>query len=210
MKKINGLIFLTLFAVPYIVQASPNICTDAFPKKKMTARKADKSEIEEAKDSRLEHRSRTSPDDIYIKERVGAVEEHEVRDDFAAAHVYMDGTKNPYLIVGFPEGNSGVSAWFKSSQGKVAMEATSKPVTVRGPKGLHGVQYDMKTDSKDLTVVDSLLTSMRFIRDRELKDKIPKIVIPDDIHKPNNFDQRQNRHSTSQKSERTLRVRSLV
>lgn len=107
--------------------------------------------------------------DLYFNQAAGKVEEHSIREGSVAAHLYLDsGTVgNPYFFVAFPSGNSGVALWFKSA-GHSLIEATSRPKALRTDGGLNGIGVELKTAAKELEIEDSLLGSMRFIRDREL------------------------------------------
>src|SRR5690606_520756 len=47
---------------------------------------------------------------------------------------------------------------------------------IREADGLHGAEVDIKAGVKNLEVDDSVLGSMRFLRDRELEVSIPTVV----------------------------------
>lgn len=119
--------------------------------------------------------------DLYFKQRVGNVEEHTIRSGPAAAHIYLEGGESPYLFFAFPQGNSGVALWFKKTRRPVNVTAIRAPsaVIVHDAKNkaqqndLNGASIDLTFDTTVLAVEDSVLGSMRRVRDRELGDKTP-------------------------------------
>ncbi len=125
----------------------------------------------------------TRPTDLYFKEVAKGIEEHSIRKEKTAALVYLDYTQNeePYFFVAFPAGNSGVGAWFKSTS--PSKLESSEPVPIRreaspknglyGHDGLNGVEFIIKSATKKLSLEDHVLGSMRFIRDREINQKVP-------------------------------------
>jgi len=119
----------------------------------------------------------SNPDtDVYFVEKSGKVEEHALRQGSTAAHLYLDSSQQPYAFLAFPEGNSGVAIWFKTSDNNPLLTATSKPEIVHRARGLHGAQVNLKTGVHNLSIDDFILGSMRFIRDRELKIPAPDIM----------------------------------
>lgn len=118
---------------------------------------------------------------IYIREKMGAVEEHSIRTNQIASHIYMDSGQQPYFFAAFPEGNSGVGLWFQASGGKALLQASSKARAIEGEGGLHGTEIEMKSGVNLLRLEDSVLGSMRFIRDRELGIAVPTEVKTTDI-----------------------------
>lgn len=116
-----------------------------------------------------------SSTDVYLKKEFPGIEEHLFREGRTSAHIYMDSSKDPYLFIAFPAGNSGVSLFFKP-QKSVVMTATSSVKNADRPRPFHGVSVDIKFDTSTLELEDAVLGSMRFIRDRELGVKIPDRV----------------------------------
>ncbi|MGZ3649746.1 MAG: hypothetical protein ACXWR1_04785 [Bdellovibrionota bacterium] len=114
--------------------------------------------------------------DIYLSMQAGPVDEYTIRQGQTAAHIYLDSTHDPYLFVAFPAGNSGVGLWFHSSDAPSILEGASRPQALDKEGGLHGVTLDLKTGAHSLRLLDSVLGSMRFIRDRELGIAAPKEV----------------------------------
>ncbi|MBX2988335.1 MAG: hypothetical protein KF802_10610 [Bdellovibrionaceae bacterium] len=124
--------------------------------------------------------------DLAFREKIGRVEEHSVREGQTAAHVYMDSTIDPYLFFAFPAGNSGVALWMKSSGGTPAhLEAVSSPRVVSREGGLNGVEIQARAGASRLSLGDSVLGSMRFIRDRELNVQIPAEVATKNVREEN-------------------------
>ena len=118
--------------------------------------------------------------DIYLSDRVGAVEEHVLRDQNTAVHIYMDTAKDPYLFFAFPAGNSGTGIWFKTATNGATLQAIARPTTLR-EGNLHGAQIDIRSSAQELTIDDTILGSMRFVRDRELKG-IVELPTPPEVH----------------------------
>ncbi|MEZ0393204.1 MAG: hypothetical protein ACAH59_13365 [Pseudobdellovibrionaceae bacterium] len=111
--------------------------------------------------------------DLSFKVRVGKVEEHSIRQGDTAAHVYLDSTQgqNPYLFAGFPAGNSGIGFWFKSA-GMASIQAMASPRALAKSNDMNGIEIPLRTEARELVIDDSILGSMRFIRDRELGKNI--------------------------------------
>lgn len=106
--------------------------------------------------------------DLYFHHRLGQVEEHTLRAGQTAAHLYIDTATDPYLFVAFPAGNSGLAVWFRKPAGSLDISALGAPRAVQSESGLNGMEVDLRASASSLAVQDSVLGSMRFIRDREL------------------------------------------
>ncbi len=113
---------------------------------------------------------------VTLFERIGATEEHQLRKGNVAAHIFLDSTVDPYLFFAFPNGNSGVALWFKSSGGTARLKTQGHPNTISGKDGLTGAEIELRSGTTNLSIDDTVLGSMRFIRDRELAQPVPPEV----------------------------------
>ncbi len=126
-----------------------------------------------AKTSSIQYKSDVS----FQKNSSPLVEEYSLREGPVAAHIYLDSeNKEPYIIVGFPAGNSGVALWFTSETERPHIKASTSPKTLQRKENSNGIEIDARSGTKKLTIGDSVLGSMRFIRDRELDFPIPTEV----------------------------------
>lgn len=120
--------------------------------------------------------------DLYFKVVSENIEEHSLRVGATAAHLYMDTISEPYLFFAFPAGNSGVGLWFKTARPQTAkLTALSQPRLAPRNGVMSAIEVEIGTGVASLGLADSVLGSMRFIRDRELGIKAPKEVRTEDI-----------------------------
>ncbi len=113
--------------------------------------------------------------DIYFKHQIAKVEEHCFRKGPVAAHLYLDSNQAPYFFVAFPAGNSGVGMWFDTPDKNVFLSAVRPPHAITRSQ-LNGIEVDLKSGAKSLKIKTAVLGSMRFIRDAELQQPIPKVI----------------------------------
>jgi hypothetical protein len=96
-----------------------------------------------------------------------------------AAHIVLDTDHTPRLIVAFPAGNSGVGLWF-DAQAAAPWGSVEKvePVSRNAEGGgqLHGVTAEVSIDAPSLTVRQSVLSSVRVLRDYQDKGTVPEAV----------------------------------
>ena len=126
-------------------------------------------------------KSKSLATDLYFRESNGLIEEHSIRSGPAAAHIYLEGGTRPYFFFAFPQGNSGVGIWFRPSASVVALKASQNPTALIAGHGLNGASIDLQTNVRTLTVEDSVLGSMRRVRDRELNEKTPDELQTKDV-----------------------------
>jgi len=98
-----------------------------------------------------------------------------------AAHIVLDSDRTPRLIVAFPAGNSGVGLWF-DDQGSTAVWNSAEKVEpvsreAGGDGQLHGVTAELSIDAPSLTVRQSVLSSVRVLRNYQDTGKVPEAVI---------------------------------
>ena len=98
-----------------------------------------------------------------------------------AAHIVLDLDRAPRLVVAFPAGNSGVGLWF-DDQAVAAVWASPEKVepvsrTAEGGGELHGVTADLSIDAPSLTVRQSVLSSVRALRDYQDTGKVPEAIV---------------------------------
>jgi hypothetical protein len=97
-----------------------------------------------------------------------------------AAHMVLNSGVTPRLIVAFPAGNSGVGLWFDAQSRDAAWGFAEKIESVsRKAEGgglLYGVTAELPIDTLALTVRQSVLSSVRVLRDYQDFGKIPDAV----------------------------------
>ncbi len=100
-----------------------------------------------------------------------------LRDGAVAAHLVLRSGSAPRLVFAFPAGNSGAALWFGTTRGPVAWAGHPelRPVESRLPDGgvLRGVQATVTAMGGPVTLRQSLLGSIRVIRDFEHSGAIP-------------------------------------
>jgi hypothetical protein len=104
-----------------------------------------------------------------------------VREGPVAAHLLLRSGSEPRVLVAFPAGNSGVGLWFESSPSPVSwtLVAPPRPLTVRDGKGrsLHGIEFDVSIEARELRPRGAVLSSVRVLRDYELLGKAPDEIL---------------------------------
>ena len=103
-----------------------------------------------------------------------------LREAPVAAHLLLRSGREPRILVAFPAGNSGVGLWFESSRAPVSwtLDAPPTPVTVRDALGraLHGIEFEVTIDARELRPRGAVLSSVRVLRDYELLGQAPAEV----------------------------------
>jgi len=99
------------------------------------------------------------------------------RDNEVAAHTLLTSGKAPRLVVAFPAGNSGVSLWFDKVKEAIDWQ---KIDTIEGIKQLnqdgeplYGIQAELSTTARELTVEKAVLSNVRIIRDYLHTSRVP-------------------------------------
>jgi len=102
-----------------------------------------------------------------------------LRQGPVAAHLVLDGGADPRMIVAFPAGNSGVGLWFAAPD-TAAWTLAADPVpvgrAVEGGGMLHGMTAELGIDVPRLTVRDSVLGSVRTLRNFQYTGRSPADV----------------------------------
>jgi hypothetical protein len=98
-----------------------------------------------------------------------------------AAHLLLRSGKDPRILAAFPAGNSGVALWFARQDRPISWKLT-QPLTAvaerdSGGRILRGVQTEVLVDAQSLLVKQSLLSSVRVLRDYETSGAVPDTVI---------------------------------
>jgi hypothetical protein len=100
-----------------------------------------------------------------------------VREGPVAAHLLLRSGSEPRILVAFPAGNSGVGLWFETSATATNWKliAPPAPLTQRDGKGraLHGIEFEVETDARELRPRGAVLSSVRVLRDYELLRTAP-------------------------------------
>ncbi|MDQ3288905.1 MAG: hypothetical protein M3Q42_11745 [Pseudomonadota bacterium] len=102
------------------------------------------------------------------------------RNGPAAAHLLLRSSDQPRMIVAFPAGNSGVGVWFDETLEPVQwrVDGAVRAIHERDPHGrsLHGITADLVVDAERLVVSETVLGSIRTLRDYELSATQPDAV----------------------------------
>ncbi|WP_447725610.1 hypothetical protein [Sphingomonas koreensis] len=103
-----------------------------------------------------------------------------VRDGRVAAHLLLRNGNDPRVLVAFPAGNSGVGLWFAPLAQPAAwrIEQAPAPVTLADGKGrpLYAIATTATLDAPSLTVKQTVLSNVRFLRDYQSIAKFPAEV----------------------------------
>jgi hypothetical protein len=103
------------------------------------------------------------------------------RQGSVAAHIVLDSGRAPRLIVAFPAGNSGVGLWFNRQADAAVWNSRGEvePVSIKTADGgqLHGVTAELCIKAPSLTVRQSLMGSVRTLRNYEDEGEIPEGII---------------------------------
>jgi len=102
------------------------------------------------------------------------------RQGNVAAHTVLTAGTEPRLVVAFPAGNSGVSLWFESVNEAIQWQEIHniKAITQTNSDDemLYGVQAELISSAKKLTVKKAILSSVRVIRDYLQTSDVPDII----------------------------------
>jgi hypothetical protein len=103
-----------------------------------------------------------------------------LREGPVAAHLLLRSGTEPRILVAFPAGNSGIGLWFASTRQPVTWILVSppRPFAAQDEKRrpLHGIEFEVETDAKELRPRAAVLSSVRVLRDYELQAQAPAEV----------------------------------
>lgn len=103
-----------------------------------------------------------------------------VRDGKVAAHMLLRSGTDPRILVAFPAGNSGVGLWFDRVAAPAAwrLEGAPQPVTLADGRGrpLYGVRAVATVTAPRLSIRQTVLSNVRFLRDYQAVGKFPAEV----------------------------------
>ncbi|MBN8646464.1 MAG: hypothetical protein J0L55_00810 [Caulobacterales bacterium] len=106
----------------------------------------------------------------------GTTQNQFIRDKNTSAHIILRSGAKLRALVAFPAGNSGVSIWFKPQANSINWKIidTAKPISQKDDKGrdLYGVEFIASINTKQLEIENTILSSIRTIRDYEYKNPI--------------------------------------
>jgi hypothetical protein len=103
-----------------------------------------------------------------------------LRDGKTAAHLVLRSGHNPRILVAFPAGNSGVGLWFQKTDTPAEWVVDSLPTATsatdaRG-RPLYGIVFETSITTKSLVPKQSVLSSVRVLRDYQASGAIPEEV----------------------------------
>ncbi|EGC97807.1 putative lipoprotein [Burkholderia sp. TJI49] len=103
------------------------------------------------------------------------------RQDKVAAHLLVRSSTRPRLLVVFPAGNSGTGLWFDDTAQPVNWSLDTAPSALSAPdthgRPLYGIGADVSVDTDTLTIRQSLLSNVRFLRDFNGGATIPPDIV---------------------------------
>jgi hypothetical protein len=105
-----------------------------------------------------------------------------LRDGMTAAHLLLRSGRDPRILVAFPAGNSGVGLWFQSVQPAAAKWfVNSAPAAIVSPdsagRPLYGITFEASIVAKSLVVKQTVLSSIRVLRDYQSLGTVPEPVV---------------------------------
>jgi hypothetical protein len=104
-----------------------------------------------------------------------------LREGPVAAHLLLRSGNEPRILVAFPAGNSGVGLWFAKTTQPMTWTLVSppNPFAARDEKRrpLHGIEFEVETDATELRPSGAVLSSVRVLRDYELRVQAPAEVM---------------------------------
>src|SRR5262249_46958360 len=102
-----------------------------------------------------------------------------LRDGKAAAHVVLRSGATPRILVAFPAGNSGVGLWFQQTSAQWVVDSLPKATTAADAKHrtLYGVTFETSTGAQSLVPKQTILSSVRVLRDYESSGTVPAQVL---------------------------------
>ncbi len=97
-----------------------------------------------------------------------------LRDGPVAAHLLLRSGTEPRILVAFPAGNSGVGLWFETTTHARGVDAGHAAAASHGgrrqeARPLHGIEFEVETDARELRPRAAVLSSVRVLRDYELQ-----------------------------------------
>ncbi|KWF56746.1 hypothetical protein [Burkholderia pseudomultivorans] len=103
------------------------------------------------------------------------------RQDKVAAHLLVRSSTKPRLLVVFPAGNSGTGLWFDDTAQPVNWSLDTPPSALSAPdthgRPLYGIGADVSVDTDTLTIRQSVLSNVRFLRDFNGGATIPPDIV---------------------------------
>jgi len=103
-----------------------------------------------------------------------------LRQGPVAAHLLLRSGNEPRILVAFPAGNSGVGLWFArtSSPLRWKLSTSPRPLSTLDGKNrpLHGIEFEIEADARELRPRGAVLSSIRVLRDFELLATAPAEV----------------------------------
>jgi hypothetical protein len=103
-----------------------------------------------------------------------------VRQDDVAAHLVLRSGTDPRILIAFPAGDSGVGVWFLHRAEKVRWRLGGAPRILhrRDSRGrpLYGLVAEASVDSGELQIRETLLSSVRVLRDYQSLGAVPAAV----------------------------------
>ncbi|VWB32623.1 hypothetical protein [Burkholderia metallica] len=103
------------------------------------------------------------------------------RQDKVAAHLLVRSSTKPRLLVVFPAGNSGTGLWFDDTAQPVNWSLDTPPSALSAPdthgRPLYGIGADVSVDTNTLTIRQSVLSNVRFLRDFNGGAPIPQQIL---------------------------------
>lgn len=104
-----------------------------------------------------------------------------VRQGEVAAHLVLRSGTSPRILVAFPAGDSGVAVWLSSVPRTVTWTLVGRPrtVTLSDARGrpLRGIEAEATVDADVLTFRETLLSSVRVLRDYASGAVVPATVL---------------------------------
>lgn len=106
----------------------------------------------------------------------GTTQNQFFRDGKISAHIVLRSGEKLRALVAFPAGNSGVSVWFKPKGENLLWNIIeeAKPIIQQDDKGrkIYGIEFTASINTNQLEIENTLLSSIRTIRDYEYKNPI--------------------------------------
>lgn len=106
---------------------------------------------------------------FHFQLRMGANLDYFLRDGDVAAHLVLRSGPRPRLLVVFPAGDSGTGLWFQpaATGSRWALDRPPQAVTALDARGrvLRGIEFTASLSAAALTVRQSVLSSVRVLRD---------------------------------------------
>ena len=102
-----------------------------------------------------------------------------LREGAVAAQLLLTSGHAPRWVVAFAAGNSGMAIWFRADDGPVTWRRVSEPRAIektdaRG-RCLRGIEVVVEADHARLSIRETLLGSLRVIRDHQFDGRLPAL-----------------------------------